>query len=149
MPTLHSIETSESSTGECPANEGYIRATPSSETIPYTTSNAITITINGNDPATEGNLVYTFWYFNGSGLPSGTSVSSLLKLPTDITQTLRINNPTPLHAGTYEALLRMNPYSFLREFGCPDAYQYFIYYWSRVGLIILDHTSTDLKYFGE
>ena len=148
MKLIYFIETSEFSTGECPANEGYIRATPSSETVPYTTSNAITITINGNAPATERNLVYTSWYFNGSSLPSGTSISSLQKLPTDITQTLRISNPTPLHAGTYEALLLLNSYSYMRQFACPDAY---IYFRSRAGInrIILDRISTKLQYYGE
>ena len=148
LKLIHSIETSEFSAGECPANEGYIRSTPSSETLPYTTSNAITITINGNAPATERNLVYTSWYFNGSSLPSGTFVSSLLKLPTDITQTLRINNPTLFHAGTYETLLQLNPYSYMRQFSCPDAY---IYFSSRAGIypIILDHISTNLQYYGE
>ena len=108
----HSIENpSESNTGECPVNRGYIRANPSSQVLPFTTSDTITINISGNAPTTQKNLVYTSWYFNGyNSLPSGTSVS--------ITQTLRINNPTPLHNGTYDVLLQLNTGSYFRQFGC-------------------------------
>ena len=104
----HSTEnSSESTAGEFLVNRGYIRATPSSGGLPYTSSDTITIDIDGNVPTTQWNLVYTSWYFNNgySSFPSGTSLNSLLKLPTGISQTLRITNPTPLYARSYEVLL--------------------------------------------
>ena len=150
----HSIENpSESNTGECPGNRGYIRATPSSQVLPYTTSDSITINISGNAPTTQRNLVYTSWYFNGGSLLSGTSISSLLKLPTGITQTLKITNLTPLHNGTYEALMLINTgsSSYFQQFGCPNDYWYFVYYSSRAGVypLILDQVSVNLQYYGE
>ena len=120
-----------------------MRATPSSQVLPFTTCNSITINIIGNVPTTQKNLVYTSWYFNGGSLPSGTSLSSLLKLPTGITQTLRINSPTPLHAGTYDVLLQLNTGSYFRQFGCPYSYRRFVY------SIILDQISFNLQYYGE
>lgn len=73
MHTFHSIENpSESTTEECTVNRGYIRATPSSGVLPYTTSDSISITISGNVPTTQWNFIYTSWYFNGGSLPSGT-----------------------------------------------------------------------------
>ena len=96
----------------------------------------------------------TSWYFNGYvSLPSGTSISSLLKLPTGITQTLRITNLTPLHNGTYEALLLINTgsSSYFQQFGCPNDYRNFVYSSSRAGvyLIILDQISFNLQYYGK
>ena len=167
MHTFHSIEnSSESSTGECPTGEcpieekcpvsrGYIRATPGSGVLPYTTSDTITIDISGNVPTTQWNLVSTSWYFNNSygSFPSGTSLNSLLKLPTGISQTLRINYPTPLHKGTYDVLLLLNTgsYSFFQQFGCSHDYWYFVYYSSRAGVnpLILDQISVTLQYYGK
>ena len=145
---------SKSTTGECPVNRGYIRATPSSGVLPYTASDSITINISGNAPTTQWSWVYTSWYLNGGSLPSGTSLSSLLKLPTGISQTLRISNPTPLHNGTYEVLLQLNTwsYSYFQQFSCPnDDYRYFVYYSNRAGVypIILDQISFNLQYYGE
>ena len=141
-------------TGGCPVNRGYIKATPSSETLPFTTSDSISINISGNVPTTQRNFVYISWYFNGySSLPSGTSRSNLLRLPTGISQTLKINNPRALHNGTYEALLLMNTwsYSYFQQFVCPSDYWYFVYYSSRAGVYetILDQISFNLQYYGE
>ena len=136
----------------CPVNRGYIRATPSSGALSFTTSDSITINISGNAPTTQWNYVYTSWYFNGySSLPSGTTLSSLLKLPTGIIQTLKINNPTPLHNGTYEVLLRLNTDSYFHQFACPTNYWYFVYYSDRAGVYrsILDQLSINLQYYGE
>ena len=56
----HSTEnSSESTTGECPVNRDYVRATPSSGVLPFTTSDTITIDIDGNVPTTQWNFVYT------------------------------------------------------------------------------------------
>ena len=141
ITAFHSIENpSPHTTEECPVNRGYIRATPNSKSLPFTTSDTITINISGNAPTTQLSSLYTNWYFNGGSLPSGTSRSSLLKLPTGITQTLRINNPTPLHNGTYEAILGLNYYTYLQQIGCTN------YYW-YVG--VLDQISIDLQYYGE
>ena len=137
----------------CPVNRGYIRVTPSSGALSFTTSDIITINISGNAPITQQNYVYTSWYFNGYSLPSGTSLSSLLKLPTGITQNLRINTPTALHNGTYEVLLLMNTrsYSYFQQFSCPNVYRYFVYSSSRAGVYetILDQISFNLQYYGE
>ena len=157
MHTFHSIENSYESTTEeeCPVNRGYIRATPNSEVLPFTTSDTITIDIGGNVPTTQWNFVSTSWYFNNGygSLPSGTSLNSLLKLPTGISQTLRINYPTPLHNGTYDVLLLLNTgsYSYFQQFGCPYNYWYFVYYSSRAGVypLILDQISVNLQYYGE
>ena len=150
--TFLSIENpSTHTTGECPVNRGYIKATPSSETLPFTTSDSITINISGNVPTTQRNLVYISWYFNGySTLPSGTSRSNLLRLPTGISQTLKINNPTPLHNGTYEALLQLNTWShsYFQQFACPSDYWFFFHY-SGVYETILDQISFNLQYYGE
>ena len=150
----HSIENpSESNTGECPVNRGYIRATPNSQVLPYTSSNSITINISGNAPTTQRNLVYTSWYFDGSSLPSDTSLSSLLMLPTGIAQTLRINNPTPLHNGTYEVLLLLNTWSssYFQQFGCPSGYWYFVYFNIEVWVYqtVLEQISFPLQYYGK
>ena len=92
-------------------------------------------------------------YFNKgySSFPSGTSLNSLLKLPTGITQTFRITNPTPLYAGSYEVLLNTGSNSYFQQFACPHDYQYFVYYSSRAGVypIILDQISVNLQYYGE
>ena len=152
--TFYFIESShESITGDkCPVNEGYIRVTPSSGVLSFTTSDSISINISGNAPTTQWNFVYTSWYFNGySSLPSGTSLSGLLKLPTGITQTMRISNPTLLHNGTYEALLQLNTNSYFHQFSCPTDYWYFVSYRSRAGVYqtILDQRSFNLQYYGE
>ena len=76
----------------------------------------------------------------------------MLKLPTGISQTLRINYPTPLHNGTYDVLLLLNTgYSYFQQFGCPSGYWYFVYYRSRAGVypLILDQISVNLQYYGE
>ena len=145
MHIIHSTENllHESNDEECPANKGYITATPSSGVLPFTTSDSITINISGNVPTTQRDFVYISWYLNGSSLASGTSRSSLLKLPTGITQTLRINNPTPLHNGTYDAVLRLNDWSYFREFGCPN------YYSAGLRPNTLDQITIDLRYYGE
>ena len=144
-PSIHT-------TGGCPVNRGYIKATPSSETLLFTTSDSITINISGNVPTTQRNFVYISWYFNGySSLPSGTSRSNFLRLPTGISQTLRINNPTPLNNGTYEALLLMNTwgYSYFQQFACLYYnYQHFVDR-AEVYPIILDQISFNLQYYGE
>ena len=142
--TFLSIENpSTHTTGECPVNRGYIKATPSNEALPYTLSDSITINISGNAPTTQRDLVYISWYFNGySSLPSGTSQSSLLRLPTGITQTLRITNPTALHNGTYEAVLRLNYYTYLQQIGCTN-------YYVGANPSVFDQISIDLQYYGE
>ena len=153
MHILHSAgNPSNNTTEKCHINRSYIRATPSSETLSYTISEKFTISISGAAPATQQSSVYTSWYFNGySNLPSGTSLSSLLKLPTGFTQTLKVNKPTPLHAGTYEALLLLNYRTYRQHLGCPDNYWYFVLYNSRAGAdpIVLDQISIDLQYHGE
>ena len=131
---------------------GHIRADPSSGFLPFTTSDSITVSIDGDAPTTQRDLVYTSWYFNGlRSYQFGTSISSLLKLPTGVTQSLTIDNPTPLHAGTYETLLLLNPSSYLQQFGCPNEYPNFIIsnkYRAGVHTIIVDKTAVDLKYYG-
>ena len=152
MHIFYSAENpSKNTTEKWHINRSYIRATPSSETLSYTISEKFTISISGTAPTTQQSSVYTSWYFNGYNLPSGTSLSSLLKLPTGFTQTLKVNNPTPLHAGTYEALLRLNYRTYHQHLGCPDSYRYFVLYNSRAGAnpIILDQISFDLQYYGE
>ena len=116
------------------------------------TSDSITVSIRGDAPTTQKDLVYTSWYFNGlQSYQVGTSIGSLLRLPTGITQSMTIHNPTPLHAGTYEALLRLNPVNYLRQLGCSDEYTNFIYRSDRAGVyrIIVDQVAVDLKYYGE
>ena len=143
MHTFLSIENpSTHTTEECPVNRGYIRTTPSSKSIPFTTSDTITINISGNAPTTQLSSLSMSWYFNGGGLLSGTSLSSLLKLPTGITQTLRINNPTPLHNGTYEAVLQLNYWAYLQQIGCSN-------YYVGVYPSILDQISINLQYYGK
>ena len=129
MHTFLSVENpSTHTTEECPVNKGYIRATPSSRSLPFTTSDTITINISGNGPTTQLSSLYTSWYFNGySSLPSGTSQTSLLKLPTGMTQTFRITNPTPLHNGTYEAVLRLNYWAYLQQIWCTNYYYVGVY----------------------
>ena len=134
-PSTHTIE-------ECPVNRGYIRVTPNSQVLPYTTSDIITINISGNVPTTQQNFVSTSWYFNGYSLPSGTSLNSLLKLPTGITQILRITNPTPLHNGTYETVLQLNYWTYLQQIGCSN---YYVGIYSSIS----DQISIDLQYYGE
>ena len=127
---------------------GHIRADPSSGFLPFTSSDSITVSIDGDAPTTQRDLVYTSWYFNG--LRSYQFVSSLLKLPTGVTQSLTIDNPTPLHAGTYETLLLLNPSSYLQQFGCPNEYPNFISNSDQAGVytIIVDKTVVDLMYYG-
>ena len=140
------------STDEEDSVRGHIRADPSYGFLLFTTSDSITFSIGGDAPTTQRDLVYTSWYFDGlRSYQFGTSISSLLKLPTGVTQSLTIDNPTPLHAGTYETLLQLNPYSYLRQFGCPDEYPYFISNRDRAGvyLVIVDKVDVDLKYYGE
>ena len=143
MHIIHSTENlHESTKEECPVNIGQIRAIPNSQVLPFTTSDSITIDISGNVPTTQRNFVYISWYLNGGSLPSGTSVSSLLKLPTGISQTLRINNPTPLHNGTYEVVLRLDYRRYYLELGCPD-------YYAGLYPSILDQITINLDYYGE
>ena len=130
---------------------GYIKTDINGGSLSYTTSDGITINIRGNAPTTQQKWVSTSWYFNGlSSYPFGTYISSLLKLPTGVTQSLTIDNPTPLHAGTYETLLQLNPSSYLQQFRCPEEYPNFISssYRAGVGVIILDQVTLDLKYYG-
>ena len=131
-------------TGECPVNRGYIKATPNSKSIPFTTSDTIAINISGNAPITQLSSLSTSWYLNGYGsFPSGTSLSSMLKLPTGISQTLRINNPTPLHNGTYDAVLQLNYWAYMQQIGCSNYYSVGVY------SSILDQISIDLQYYGK
>ena len=92
--------------------------------------------------------MYTSWYFDGSGLPSGVSRWSLRRQPTGISQIVRIYNPTPFHNGTFEVLLRLNYWSYYRQLGCHDHYWNFV---SNAGVnpIILDQISFNLEYYGE
>jgi len=116
------------------------------------TSDNITLSIRGDASTIQKDLVYTSWYFNGQqSYQVGTSIGSLLKLPTGITQSMTIRNPTPLHAGTYETLLQLHPVSYLRQFECSDEYSNFIYQSNRAGVyrIIVDQVAVDLKYYGE
>ena len=116
------------------------------------TSDSITLSIRIDAPITQKDLVYTSWYFNGlQSYQVGTSIGSLLKLPTGITQSMTIRNPTLLHAGMYEALLLLSPFSYLRQFGCSDEYSNFIHFSirARVYSIIVDQVTVDLKYYGE
>jgi len=116
------------------------------------TSDSITLSIRGDAPTSQKDLVYTSWYFNGLQSYAYQSIGSLLKLPTGITQSMTIRNPTPLHAGTYETLLQLNPVSYLHQLGCPDEYSNFITQSSRaagVNSIIVDQVAVDLKYYGE
>jgi len=65
---------------------------------------------------------------------------------------MTIRKPTPLHAGTYEALLQLDPVSYLRQLGCSDEYSNFITQSSRaagVNSIIVHQVAVDLKYYGE
>ena len=153
MHTFHSTENPYKSTNEeCPVSKGYIRAIPSSGALSFTTSDSISINISGNVPTTQQNFINTRWYFNGdSSLPSGTSNSILLKLPTGITQTMRINNPTQLHNGMYEILLLLNTQHYFQQFGCPNDYWKFVNNIDRAGVhpIILDKISMNLQYYGE
>ena len=152
MHTFYSAENpSNNTTEKCHINRSYIRATPGSETLSYTISEKFTISISGAAPTTQQSSVYTSWYFNGyNNLPSSTSLSSLLKLPTGFTQTLKVNNPTPLHAGTYEALLLLNYQTYRQHLGCPDNYWHFVLFSNRAGVnpIILDQISIDLQIRG-
>ena len=127
-------------------------STRSSGSLPYTTSDNVYITISGNLPATQRDLVYSSWYFNGlRSLPAALSVQRMQKLPTGVTQSMTIHNPTSLHAGTYEAVLQLDPVSYLRQFGCSDEYSNFIVRNSRTGVyrIVVDQFAMDLDYYGE
>ena len=148
---FHSIENPSIHTnGECPVNRGYIKANPNHEVRPYTTSDSITINISGNAPTTQRNLVYASWYLNGGSFPSGTSLSSLLKLPTGISQTLRINNPTPFHNGIFDVLLRLNPWTYFQQLECPsDDYYYIVQSGRSAYSVIFDQISFNLQYYGE
>jgi len=110
------------------------------------------VNISGKLPVTQRHLVYSSWYFNGlSSLPAGASVQSLLRLPTGVTQSMTIHNPTPLHAGTYEVLLQLNPVNYLQQFGCSNEYQYFITVNNRAGVyrIVVGQLVVNLEYYGK
>ena len=78
----------------------------------------------------------------------GVSRWGLRRIPTGISQIVRIYNPTHLHAGTYEVLLQLNYWNYYKQIGCHDHYLNFV---SNAGVnpIILDQISFNLQYYGE
>jgi len=119
--------------------------------FPYTFSDStLPIILTGNAPSAILSVVTVAWYIGGSAssMFSGTSLSQLQNVPSGISQTLSINNPTLLHENTYEAVLWLHPFRYLTQFGCPSEY---LSYGDKVGLgdVILDQTQVVLKYYGE
>ena len=88
--------------------------------------NGVRLQLRGVVPRAQINTLSVRWHFNGQSLPSGTSLSALRKLSTHISQTLEIEKFIFLHSGVYEALLYINAYTYLRQYGCDDNYPRFI-----------------------
>ena len=129
---------------------GHISFGIPNSTFPYSSSHIISITLTGNAPSTILSVATIAWYTGGSASStfSGTSLSRLQHLPSGISQTLTISNPTPLHENAYEAVLWLQPFTYLTQFGCPSEY---LSFGDRVGIgdVVLDQAQVDLKYYGE
>jgi len=147
-PPPTSLEQDKGSRG---SQTGQISFANSKSPFPYTISDStLLIMLTGNAPSAILSVVTVAWYISGSSSFrfSSTSLSRLQNLPSGISQTLSINNPTLLHENTYEAVLWLRPFRYLTQFGCPLEY---LSYGDKVGLgdVILDQTQVVLKYYGE
>ena len=117
-------------------------------------SSAITLRVDGRNPSSYADVIYITWYFNGeiNGLPLGVSVALMEKTPSSFLQVLTIENPGIQHSGIYQAVLWMNPYTYLSQFDCPRGYADFITYSSRARIgspMILDVVTFELKFNGK
>ena len=122
-------------------------------TVPFT-SLAIALRVDGRNPSSYANVIYITWYFNGdsNGFPLGVSVAPMEKTPSSFLQILTIENPGIQHSGVYQAVLLVNPNTYLSQFDCPRGYADFITFGTRAGigsLIVLDVATFDLKYNGK
>jgi len=136
-PPPTSLEQDEGSRG---SQTGQISFANPKSPFPYTFSDStLPIILKGNAPSAILSVVTVAWYIGGSAssMFSGTSLSRLQHLLSGISQTLSINNPTLLHENTYEAVLWLRPFTYLRQFGCPSEY---LCYGDKVGIgdVILD-----------
>ena len=128
-------------------SNGQISFANLSSTFSYTSSDSVSMTLTGNAPGAILSVAYTSWYSGGSSVPSA-SLGRLQRLPSGLRQTLSINNPTPLHSNTYEAVLWLSPFTYLTKFGCPSQYRSFSNT-IRVGNVIIDQAEVVLNYYGE
>ena len=117
-------------------------------TVPFTTS--VTLRVEGQYSFRFADMAYISWYYNGGSLPLSVSDGTMIKIQGGFLQILTIEKAGIQHSGIYQAVLWIDPYSYLLQFNCPREYANFITSTSRISSpIILDVVTFDLKYQGK
>ena len=114
--------------------------------VPFTVMQNLVLNITGK---TNCRLDASIWYYNGRQLFSSSSLGPLKLSRLNISQSLILENSSILDAGTYDALLTIDPYThFVSHLGCHSNYYTFVA--STVGAddTVLAQAQLQLKYYG-
>ena len=109
----------------------------------------LVLNITGKTNLGIDDTVASTWYYNGGSLPSGSKFGALKRPHLNISQSLTLENSSILDAGTYDALLTIDPHThFVSHLGCHNNYYAFVA--STVGAddTILAQAKLQLKYYG-
>ena len=117
--------------------------------VPFTAMQNLTLNITGKTHPGIDDTVASAWYRNGGSLPSGSRLGTVKRPHFNISQSLTLENASIYDAGTYDALLTIDPRThFVSHLGCPNNYYTFVA--STVGAddTVLAQTKLQLKYYG-
>ena len=117
--------------------------------VPFTAMRNFILNITGKTSCGVDDTIASRWYHNGRSLQFGLRLGPLKRSPLNISQSLTLENVSILDAGTYDALLTIDPYThFVSHLGCHSNYYTFVA--STVGAddTVLAQAKLQLKYYG-
>ena len=114
----------------------------------FTALQDLSLNITGKTHPGIDDTVISTWYRNGGSLPLGSRLGPLKRPHLNISQSLTLENSSILDAGTYDALLTIDPRThFVSHLGCHGNYYTFVA--NTVGATILAQAQLQLKYYGK
>ena len=116
----------------------------------FTAMQNLVLNITGKTHPGIDDTVISTWYRNGGSLPLGYRLGPLKRPHLNISQSLTLENSSIYDAGTYEALLTIDPRThFISHLGCHSNYYTFVDRTVRADDTILAQATLQLKYYGK
>ena len=109
----------------------------------------LVLNITGKTNGGLDDTIASRWYHNGRRVFSSSSLGPLKRSRLNISQSLTLENISIYDAGTYDALLTIDPRTHLvSHLGCHNNYYTFVASTVGVDNTILSQAKLQLKYYG-
>ena len=117
--------------------------------VPFTTMQNLILNITEKTNRGLDDTIASRWYHNGRRRLSSSSLGPLKRSRLNISQSLTLENVSIYDAGTYDALLIINPYThFVSHLGCHNNYYTFVASTVGADSTVLSQAKLQLEYYG-